>query len=119
MTDNTVRQLKTDLPDLESYWMPFTGNRYFKENPRMIARAEGMYCYTTDGKKLLDGVAGLWCCNAGHCNPKMVEAIKAQAEKLDYSMAFQLGHPTVFELANRLTDLAPDGLDYAFFVNSC
>ncbi|MBT5220647.1 MAG: aminotransferase class III-fold pyridoxal phosphate-dependent enzyme, partial [Woeseia sp.] len=118
MTDNTVRQLKTDLPDLESYWMPFTGNRYFKENPRMIARAEGMYCYTTDGKKLLDGVAGLWCCNAGHCNPKIVEAIKAQAEKLDYSMAFQLGHPTVFELANRLTDLAPDGLDYAFFVNS-
>ena len=84
----------------------------------MIARAEGMYCYTTDGKKLLDGVAGLWCCNAGHCNPKIVEAIKTQAEKLDYSMAFQLGHPTVFELANRLTDLAPDGLDYAFFVNS-
>ena len=118
MTDNTVRQLKTDIPDLESYWMPFTGNRYFKENPRMIARAEGMYCYTTDGKKLLDGVAGLWCCNAGHCNPKIVEAIKTQAEKLDYSMAFQLGHPTVFELANRLTDLAPDGLDYAFFVNS-
>ncbi len=118
MTDNTARQLHTDLPDLESYWMPFTGNRYFKQNPRMIARAEGMYCYTHDGRKLLDSVSGLWCCNAGHCHPKIVEAIKAQAETLDYAMAFQLGHPTVFELANRLTDISPDGIDYAFFVNS-
>jgi beta-alanine--pyruvate transaminase len=118
MTDNTARQLDTDLPDLESYWMPFTGNRYFKQNPRMISRAEGMYCYTHDGRKLLDSVAGLWCCNAGHCHPKIVEAIKAQAETLDYAMAFQLGHPTVFELANRLTDISPDGIDYAFFVNS-
>ncbi|MDG2375188.1 MAG: aspartate aminotransferase family protein [Woeseiaceae bacterium] len=118
MTDNTARQLHTDLPDLESYWMPFTGNRYFKQNPRMIARAKGMYCYTHDGRKLLDSVSGLWCCNAGHCHPKIVEAIKAQAETLDYAMAFQLGHPTVFELANRLTDISPDGIDYAFFVNS-
>ena len=118
MKDNTARQLDNDLPDLESYWMPFTGNRYFKQNPRMISRAEGMYCYTHDGRKLLDSVAGLWCCNAGHCHPKIVEAIKAQAETLDYAMAFQLGHPTVFELANRLTDISPDGIDYAFFVNS-
>jgi len=118
MTDNTARQLEADLPDLESYWMPFTGNRYFKQNPRMISRAEGMHCYTHEGHKLLDAVAGLWCCNAGHCHPKIVEAIKAQAETLDYAMAFQLGHPTVFELANRLTDMAPEGIDYAFFVNS-
>ncbi len=118
MTDNTARQLDHDLPDLESYWMPFTGNRYFKEHPRLISRAEGMYCYTTEGRKLLDAVAGLWCCNAGHCNPKIVEAIKTQAETLDYSMAFQLGHPMAFELANRLTDMAPEGIDYAFFVNS-
>jgi beta-alanine--pyruvate transaminase len=118
MTDNTARQLHADLPDLQAYWMPFTGNRYFKENPRMISRAEGMYCYTHEGKKLLDAVAGLWCCNAGHCHPKIVEAIKNQAETLDYAMAFQLGHPTVFELANKLTDMAPDGIDYAFFVNS-
>ena len=118
MTDNTVRQINTALPDMESYWMPFTGNRYFKQNPRMISRADGMYCYTTDGKKLLDVVAGLWCCNAGHCHPKIVEAIKSQAEVLDYSMAFQLGHPKAFELANRLTDIAPTGIDYAFFVNS-
>jgi beta-alanine--pyruvate transaminase len=118
MTDNTVRQLHSDLPDLQSYWMPFTGNRYFKENPRIIDRAEGMYCYTHDGKQLLDAVAGLWCCNAGHCHPKIVEAIQKQAETLDYSMAFQLGHPKVFEMANKLTGMAPDGLDYAFFVNS-
>jgi len=118
MTDNTVRKIAADLPDLESYWMPFTGNRYFKENPRMISRAEGMYCYTHDGRKLLDAVAGLWCCNAGHCHPKIVEAIKEQAETLDYAMAFQLGHPRVFELANKLTSIAPEGIDYAFFVNS-
>ena len=118
MTDNTARQLNADLPDLEAYWMPFTGNRYFKQHPRIISRAQGMYCYTHDGHRLLDGVAGLWCCNAGHCHPKIVEAIKAQAEVLDYAMAFQLGHPTVFELANRLVDIAPEGIDYAFFVNS-
>ncbi len=118
MTDNTARQLESDLPDLESYWMPFTGNRYFKQHPRMISRAEGMYCYTHDGRRLLDSVAGLWCCNAGHCHPKIVEAIKQQAEVLDYAMAFQLGHPTVFELANKLTGIAPEGIDYAFFVNS-
>ncbi|MDH3440899.1 MAG: aspartate aminotransferase family protein [Gammaproteobacteria bacterium] len=118
MTDNTARKLAADLPDLESYWMPFTANRYFKQHPRMISRAEGMHCYTHDGRKLLDAVAGLWCCNAGHCHPKIVEAIKSQAETLDYAMAFQLGHPTVFELANRLTDMAPQGIDYAFFVNS-
>jgi beta-alanine--pyruvate transaminase len=118
MTDNTVRKISAELPDLEAYWMPFTGNRSFKEHPRMISRAEGMYCYTHDGRKLLDAVAGLWCCNAGHCHPKIVEAIKTQAETLDYAMAFQLGHPTVFELANKLTDIAPDGIDYAFFVNS-
>jgi beta-alanine--pyruvate transaminase len=77
-----------------------------------------MYCYTHDGKHLLDAVAGLWCCNAGHCHPKIVEAIKEQAETLDYAMAFQLGHPRVFELATRLVDIAPEGIDYAFFVNS-
>jgi len=118
MADNTARQLTTELPDLEAYWMPFTGNRYFKKNPRLISRAEGMYCFTPDGHRLLDAVAGLWCCNAGHCHPRIVEAIKAQAEKLDYAMSFQLGHPTVFELANKVTDMAPEGIDYAFFVNS-
>jgi beta-alanine--pyruvate transaminase len=118
MADNTARQLSDALPDLQAYWMPFTGNRLFKSSPRLISRAEGMYCFTHDGRKLLDAVAGLWCCNAGHCHPKIVEAIQKQAQTLDYSMAFQLGHPTVFELANKLTAIAPDGIDYAFFVNS-
>jgi len=118
MSEHAAMKLDTDLPDLESYWMPFTGNRYFKTHPRMISRARGMHCWTHDGRKLIDAVAGLWCCNAGHCHPKIVEAIQAQAEELDYSMTFQLGHPRIFELANRLTGIAPDGLDYAFFVNS-
>jgi beta-alanine--pyruvate transaminase len=118
MADNTARHLATDVPDLEAYWMPFTGNRYFKKNPRLIARASGMHCWTHEGAKLLDAVAGLWCCNAGHCHPKIVEAIQRQAATLDYAMAFQLGHPTVFELANKLTAMAPKGIDYAFFVNS-
>jgi beta-alanine--pyruvate transaminase len=118
MTDNTARQLHPDLPDMDAYWMPFTGNRYFKSNPRLISRAKGVHCYTHDGKQLLDAASGLWCCNAGHCHPKIVEAIKEQAETLDYSMAFQLSHPKVFELANKLTDIAPEGMDHAFFVNS-
>ena len=118
MTDNTARNLDFDLPDLQSYWMPFTGNRYFKQNPRLIARGEGVYVWTHDGKKVLDSIAGLWCCNAGHCHPKIVEAIQSQAATLDYATAFQLSHPKVFELANKLTDIAPDGFDYAFFVNS-
>ncbi len=118
MTDNVARNLDFDLPDLEAYWMPFTGNRFFKQNPRLIARAKGMHCWTHDGKQLLDTIAGLWCCNAGHCHPKIVEAIQTQAETLDYATAFQLGHPKIFELANKLTGIAPDGFDYAFFVNS-
>ncbi|MBT8084812.1 MAG: aspartate aminotransferase family protein [Woeseia sp.] len=118
MSNNAAEQLQTDLPDLTAYWMPFTGNRYFKQHPRLITSAKGMQCFTHDGRALLDAVAGLWCCNAGHCHPKIVEAIKAQAEKLDYSMAFQLGHPTAFELANKLVKMAPEGIDYAFFVNS-
>jgi beta-alanine--pyruvate transaminase len=118
MTDNTARQLHADLPDLQAYWMPFTGNRNFKKHPRLISRASGVHCWTHDGRKLLDGIAGLWCCNAGHCHPKIVEAIQKQAAVLDYATAFQMGHPAVFELANKVSDLAPEGMDYVFFVNS-
>jgi beta-alanine--pyruvate transaminase len=106
------------LPNLEPYWMPFTGHRWFKKNPRLIQSASGMYVTTSDGRELLDGIAGLWCCNAGHCHPKIVAAIKEQAETLDYALAFQMGHPKIFELAEQLTDLAPGDLNYAFFVNS-
>ena len=118
MLDENTENLSIDLPDMDSYWMPFTGNRYFKENPRVIHRAKGMYCWSHDGRKMLDMVAGLWCCNAGHCDPRIVKAIQDQAADLDYAMAFQLGHPKAFELASKLTNLAPEGIDHAFFVNS-
>ncbi len=106
------------VPNLEPYWMPFTGNRYFKANPLMIAAAEGMYFTTTDGNKILDGIAGLWCCTVGHCHPKIVAAIQSQVATLDYATAFQLGHPGAFELADKLTSMAPGNLDHAFFTNS-
>ena len=108
----------SSAPNLEPYWMPFTSNRFFKANPLLMASAEGMYFTTTDGKKVLDGIAGLWCCNAGHCHPKIVAAIQSQVATLDYATAFQMGHPGVFELADRLTQMAPGNLDHAFFVNS-
>ena len=117
MSDATAPALEP-APNLEPYWMPFTGNRYFKKNPRLITRAEGMYCFDSEGHKLLDAVAGLWCCTAGHCHPKIVSAVQEQVATLDYSMAFQLGHPGAFELAERLTGIAPEGLGYAFFTNS-
>jgi|TARA_B100000530_G_scaffold314741_1_gene243939 beta-alanine--pyruvate transaminase len=116
--DDSTTDVSIDLPDMDSYWMPFTGNRYFKENPRVIHKAEGMYCWSHDGRKLLDMVAGLWCCNAGHCDPRIVKAIQEQAKELDYAMAFQLGHPKVFELASKLVDIAPESIEHAFFVNS-
>jgi beta-alanine--pyruvate transaminase len=104
--------------DLESYWMPFTANRQFKKAPRLIASAENMHYTTVDGRRLLDATAGLWCVNAGHCRPRIVEAIQRQAAELDYAPAFQMGHPKVFELAARLTNLTPSGLDHVFFTNS-
>ncbi|WP_187972149.1 aspartate aminotransferase family protein [Aquibium microcysteis] len=104
--------------DLSAFWMPFTSNRQFKQAPRMLASAKDMHYTTTDGRKVLDGTAGLWCVNAGHCRPKITEAIQHQAAELDYAPAFQMGHPIVFELANRLVDVAPEGMDHVFFTNS-
>lgn len=104
--------------DLRAFWMPFTANRQFKQAPRMLVGADGMFYTTSDGRQVLDGTAGLWCCNAGHNRPRIVEAIQKQASELDYAPAFQMGHPKAFELANRLVDLAPEGIDHAFFVNS-
>ncbi len=104
--------------DLSAFWMPFTSNRQFKQAPRMLASAKDMHYTTTDGRKVLDGTAGLWCVNAGHCRPKITEAIQQQAAELDYAPAFQMGHPIVFELANRLVDVAPEGMDHVFFTNS-
>ncbi|EYD70893.1 aspartate aminotransferase family protein [Limimaricola hongkongensis] len=104
--------------DLGAYWMPFTANRQFKDNPRMIASAEGMYYTTTDGRRVMDGTAGLWCVNAGHRAPRITEAVQRQVEELDYAPAFQMGHPKAFELASRLADLAPGKLNHVFFTNS-
>ena len=91
--------------DLEAYWMPFTANRSFKKNPRMVARAEGMFYYTPDNKPVMDGTAGLWCCNAGHAREPIIQAIQAQARDLDYAPSFQYGHPKVFAAAARIAGL--------------
>ena len=104
--------------DLSAFWMPFTANRQFKKSPRMFVAAKDMHYTTSDGRKVLDGTAGLWCVNAGHARPRIVEAIAKQAAELDYAPAFQMGHPKAFELANRLVDLAPAGLDHVLYTNS-
>src|SRR5262249_30105128 len=104
--------------NLEPFWMPFTANRQFKRAPRMLVRAKDMYFWTDDGRKVLDGTAALWCVNAGHARPKIVEAIAAQAKELDYAPPFQMGHPKSFELAARLVTYMPPGIDHVFFTNS-
>ena len=104
--------------DLDAYWMPFTPNRRFKAEPRLVARAEGMHYFTPDGRKVLDATAGLWCVNAGHNRPRIVEAIQAQAAELGYATSFNLGHPKAFEFAARLAAILPGDLDRVFFTNS-
>ncbi|MCK5930700.1 MAG: aspartate aminotransferase family protein [Fulvimarina manganoxydans] len=104
--------------NLEAFWMPFSANRQFKKAPRMFVGAKDMHYTTSDGRQVLDGTAGLWCVNAGHCRPKITEAIRAQAGELDYAPAFQMGHPKAFELASQLATIAPTGLDHVFFTNS-
>ncbi len=104
--------------DLSAFWMPFTANRQFKKAPRMFVGAKDMHYTTSDGRQVLDGTAGLWCVNAGHCRPRIVEAIQEQAAELDYAPAFQMGHPKAFELANALVSIAPKGLDHVLYTNS-
>jgi len=103
---------------LDAYWMPFTAQRQFKSNPRLFTGAEGIYFKTSDGRDVLDGVSAMWCSNAGHCRPRITEAIRQQAGEMDYSPAFQIGHPKAFELANRLVALMPGGLKHVFYTNS-
>jgi beta-alanine--pyruvate transaminase len=104
--------------NLEAFWMPFTANRQFKQNPRMLVAAKDMHYTSADGRQILDGTAGLWCVNAGHGRPKIVEAVSKQVAELDYAPAFQMGHPKAFELAARLSAMMPSPLDHVFFTNS-
>ncbi|AYF89462.1 MULTISPECIES: aspartate aminotransferase family protein [unclassified Pseudomonas] len=103
---------------LDDFWMPFTANRQFKAKPRLLESAEGMYFTSTNGRQVLDGTAGLWCCNAGHGRREITEAVSKQIAKLDFAPTFQMGHPLPFELAERLADIAPKGLNKVFFTNS-
>ena len=105
-------------PELDAFWMPFTPNKAFKADPRMVVRAEGMHYYAPDGRAILDGTAGLWCCAAGHGRKPIVEAIQRAAAELDYATNFNLGHPSAFEFANRLGEILPTNLDRIFFTNS-
>ncbi len=104
--------------NMVNYWMPFTANRQFKSDPRLLVGSNGMYYRADDGREILDGTAGLWCCNAGHNNPRIVEAIQRQAATLDYAPSFQIAHPAAFDLAQRLVELMPEGFGHAFYTNS-
>ncbi len=108
----------TTALDLDAFWMPFTANRQFKQAPRMLVKAEGMHYISDDGRKVLDGTAGLWCVNAGHCRPTIVEAVRRQVGELDYAPPFQMGHPKAFELANQVARILPASHKHVFFVNS-
>ena len=103
---------------MDAFWMPFTANRQFKKAPRLLAKARGMHFWTPEGRQILDGIAGLWCVNAGHARPKIVQAIAEQAAEMDFAPPFNMGHPKAFELAERLVELTPAGLNKVFLTNS-
>ena len=110
--------MKLNRAELEAHWMPFTGNRQFKDNPRLLQSAQGVYYFDVDGRRIFDGLSGLWTCGAGHARREIVDAVSRQLGELDYSPGFQYGHPLSFQLANKLAALMPDGLDHVFFTNS-
>lgn len=113
---------RSNMPALEHYWMPFTANRSFKQSPRMLVAAQGMYYTSIDGQRVLDGTAGLWCVNAGHGRREIAEAVSRALLGIDYASSFQVGHPIAFEFAERLAGIAPrtseKSLDRIFFANS-
>ncbi len=112
--------IPTSLQDLnmDPLWLPFTSNRQFKEQPRLLVSAKDMHYTALDGRQILDGIAGLWAVNAGHCRTPIVDAIKRQAENVDYVTGFQMHHPAAFVAAERLVRITPKGMGHAFFVNS-
>ncbi len=118
MTTSRATLLAHVPNDLDAFWVPFTPNRAFKRAPRLIARAKGMHYFTPDGRAVIDGLAGLWCTNAGHNRDPIVAAIARQAAELDYAAAFHFAHPKSFELASRVAALAPGDLNRVFFCNS-
>src|SRR6202048_475235 len=113
----TVHQIP-NTQSLDAFWMPCTANRQFKSEPRLIAGAEGMYYTTVDGRKVIDGSAGLWCVNAGHGRRGIADAVSRQVTALGYAPSFQIGHPIAFDFAEKLAAIAPRGLDRVFFTNS-
>ncbi|MDN3544481.1 MAG: aspartate aminotransferase family protein [Roseateles asaccharophilus] len=110
--------MSLDAAQLDAYWMPFTANRQFKKAPRLLTRADGMFFTDDKGRQVLDGIAGLWCVNAGHNRPRIVQAIQNQAAELDFAPPFQMAHPKAFELAERLAAIMPKGLSKVFYTNS-
>ena len=106
------------INDLSAFWMPFTPNRLFRDAPRMLVRAKGMYYESSDGRQILDGTAGLWCVNAGHGRVEIRDAVARQLETMDFAPTFNMGHPLAFELSARLVRHAPPGLEHVFLANS-
>jgi beta-alanine--pyruvate transaminase len=115
---NTVKAAGMTRAELEAYWMPYTANRQFKDDPRIIVEGQGAYFTDAEGRKIFDGLSGLWTCGAGHCRPEIAEAVSKQLRTLDYAPGFQYGHPSAFKLANRIKDFMPEGLDYVFYTDS-
>jgi beta-alanine--pyruvate transaminase len=116
--DHYGRQAISQPEAMDAFWMPFSANRQFKAQPRLLASAAGMFYRSVDGREILDGTGGLWCVNAGHARPRIVEAVKRQIETLDFAPTFQMGHPLPFTLAQRLAEIAPPHLNRIFFTNS-
>lgn len=117
-TSLTDAALRTDADWLDAHWMPYTGNREFKSNPRLIVEADGAYYTDADGRRIFDGLSGLWCTGLGHRRPELIAAVSKQMATLDFMPPFQFGHPLSFALANRMKDFLPAGLDHVFFTGS-
>ena len=115
--ESPIAAAAADL-SLSEWWMPFTANRAFKAAPRLLSRAEGMYYYTPEGRQLIDGTAGLWCVNAGHCRAPIVEAVQRQAAQMDFAPGFNMAHPLAFQAATVIAKMAPAGMDRVFFTDS-
>ena len=109
---------KLSQSQMDALWMPYTANRQFKASPKMITGAQGNYLIDDNGRKIFDGLSGLWTCGAGHNRPEIAEAVAKQLTTLDYAPAFQYGHNLAFELADRLANMAPADINKVFFTNS-